>query len=240
MSHEADARLSWSVRHGANAAYAQRVFDDTLAACQQLVSDRLPATAGYEVRRVQLAGSLQGWSLRVSRGMFRASLSLQRFHNRAHDDGSPMELRIVAHAHHAPAQPPSPRRRTGLRLTSGAAASFGVGVLALAVSGGLTAWATAVLLIPAMFATRLCMALWIADDIRQRALPPASSLPATTLTAAHARDLRRWATLQVELRRLHETTAERFVLRPFRGLGGNTSARLALPPGLEGPLHSTG
>lgn len=64
------------------------------------------------------------------------------------------------------------------------------------------------------------MALWMADTMRQRALPAAASdraLPPAR-TSAETRDLRRWNAVLDELAAQHEATAELFQLRPFRGL----------------------
>ncbi|MEM6291528.1 MAG: hypothetical protein AAGA54_09695 [Myxococcota bacterium] len=236
MTHEDEGRLSWSVRCDARAEQRQRLIQDTQSACAQLLTQHLPASAGYEIRRVRLRGAMEGVSYRISRGAFTATLSVQHYQDAIRRE-QPLELRVVAQANPVGGEtlPAVRPRRTGLGLSAGAAMTMAVGVLAMAVTGGLTAWATAVLLIPAMFATRLCMTLWIADNMqRQRALPPAD-LPAHTLDAAQVRDRRRWSSLQTDLEALHELTMHRFVVQPFRGLSGG--ARLALAPA---PLRSTG
>ncbi len=236
MTHEDERRLSWSVRSNARPQQRHQLVEDTQSSCAQLIAQHLPASAGYELRRIRLQGAVEGVSFRVSRGAFVATVSVQHYEDAVRSE-RPLELRVVAQFSPTGGQtlPALRPRRTGLGLSAGAAATMAVGVLAMAVTGGLTAWATAVLLIPAMFATRLCMTLWIADNMkRRRALPPAG-LPSHTLDAAQVRDGRRWASLQTDLERLHELTLQRFVLQPFRGLSGG--ARLALAPA---PLRSTG
>ena len=229
--------MSWSVRYGARSAYAPRVFDDIVEQCHHSLATHLPSSSGYDLRVFTLQGAIRGQSLRVRRGTFEAVISIQRFAHHLHDAAgvAPTELRVVATSTSGTrALPPSPRH-SKWKLTSGAAASLGIGALALAVSGNLTAWATAVLLIPGLFATRLCTALWLADNMRRKALPPAGrALPASTQSAAAVRDGRRWASVVADLQRLHETTAERFVVRPFRGLG-STGAQRAIGPGALRP-----
>ncbi len=234
MAHTEGGRLNWSVRYGARSTYTERVADDTLEGTADLLARHLPASAGYEIQRVRLSGSLSGASFRVRRGSFSASVSVQMFHSTGRDreESDGYELRVVARARTASTALAKVPHRNGLRLTGGAAASLGVGALALAISGNLTAWATAVLLIPALFATRLCMTLWIADTLNRRALPPASDLPPSTMTAAQVRDERRWQAVLTDLQRLHENAAERLMLRPFRGMG-TAASPLALGPALQ-------
>ena len=240
MTHRVGGQLDWSVRYGARSTYTERVADDTLEGAAHLLARHFPAAAGYEIERVRLSGSLHGASFRVRRGGFAASVSVQMFNSPSRDDREPdgYELRVVARARAGlPTTALDTTTRSGLRLTGGAAASLGVGGLALAISGSLTAWATAVLLIPALFAARLCMTLWIAETLnRRRALPPAD-LPASTLGAAQLRDDRRWQTVLDDLQQLHENAAERLTLRPFRGMGST-----ATPPALAPvePLRSAG
>ena len=242
MAHRVGGQLDWSVRYGARSTYTERVADDTLEGAAHLLARHFPATAGYELQRVRLSGSLQGASFRVRRGGFTASVSVQMFQSPSRDDREPdgFELRVVARARPrstSTALATSASQRSGLRLTGGAAASLGVGGLALAISGSLTAWATAVLLIPALFATRLCMTLWIAETLNRRALPPAD-LPPSTLSAAQVRDDRRWQSVLADLQQLHENAAERLMLRPFRGMGSAAATPLALAP--AEPLRSAG
>lgn len=110
-----------------------------------------------------------------------------------------------------------------------------VGIVALALTGALTAWGSILLLVPALFGTRVCMALWMADSMRQRALPAASTDRAlgTARTNAEARDLRRWNAILDELAAQHEATAELFQLRPFRGL--STAPHAIVQPAGEEP-----
>lgn len=240
MTHTERGRLDWSVRYGARSTYTERVATDTLEGVADLMARHLPGSAGYDVQRVRLSGPLQGASFRIRRGSFAATVSVQMFSSpgRSSRESDGFELRVVASAQPAStttALATTPHR-TGLRLTGGAAASLGVGALALAISGSLTAWATAVLLIPALFATRLCMTLWIADTLSRRQGPARAELPPATLSAAQVRDDRRWASVLAGLQQLHENAAERLMLRPFRGMG-TAAAPLALAPA---PLRSTG
>lgn len=231
MSHEERTGLSWSVRYGAHSRCAERIYEDTLEHCRAIVARQLPERAGYQAEEIELSGALQGMSFRISRGSFAGSISVQRFANGSQRDGeeTSLELRIVAgsslHPHALMLSTPP----TGLRLTSGAAATMGIGALAMAITGGLTAWATAVLLLPALFAARLCMALWIADSLRRRTQTSRPMLPESTRSATRIRDQRRWSAALSSLDMLYENTAERLVLRPFRGLGGATGPQLALP-----------
>ncbi len=195
-----------------------------------MLGRQFSASAGYEVRRVHLSGSLQGTSFRVRRGAFSATVSVQRFQSPARhgDEADGFELRVVARSRETTAALAPTVQRQGLRLTAGAAASLGIGALALAISGNLTAWATAVLLIPALFAARLCMTLWVADTLGRR-VAPAAALPEATRPAAQARDGRRWMAVLEGLDQLHESATERLMLRPFRGLG-SAATPLALGP----------
>ncbi|MCR9164445.1 MAG: hypothetical protein ACE37F_06585 [Nannocystaceae bacterium] len=238
MTHKERGRLDWSVRYGARSTYTKRVATDTLEGVADLMARHMPGSAGYEVQRVRLSGPLQGASFRIRRGPFSATVSVQTFSSpgRSAREEDGFELRVVASAQSAStttALATTPER-TGLRLTGGAAASLGVGALALAISGNLTAWATAVLLLPALFATRLCMTLWIADTLSRRQGSAPAALPPATLSAAQVRDDRRWASVLAGLQQLHEDAAQRLMLRPFRGMG---TAATALGPA---PLRTAG
>ncbi len=213
MAHTARGQLDWSVRYGARSTYTERVAADTLEGVADLLARHLPASTGYEIRRIWLSGSISGASFRVRRGSFVASVSVQRFQSpgRSAEEADAHKLRVVARSTQRSVALAKPTKTSGLRLTGGAAASFGVGALALGVSGSLTAWATAVLLLPAMFATRLCMTLWVADTIHRRALPPAD-LPESTLSATEVRDQERWQAVLTGLEQLHENAAERLML----------------------------
>jgi hypothetical protein len=240
MTHKERGRLDWSVRYGARSTYTERVATDTLEGVADLMARHFPGNAGYDVQRVRLSGPLQGASFRIKRGAFAATVSVQMFSSpgRSAHETDAFELRVVASAQSATTSTAlaTTPHRNGLRLTGGAAASLGVGALALAISGSLTAWATAVLLIPALFATRLCMTLWIADTLSRRQTVARPELPAATVSAAQVRDERRWALVLAGVQQLHENAAERLMLRPFRGMG-TAAAPLALGPA---PLQSTG
>lgn len=238
MAHTARGQLDWSVRYAARSTYTERVATDTLEGTADLLARHLPASAGYEIQRIWLSGSLTGASFRVRRGAFVASVSVQRFQSpgRSADEPDAYKLRVVARSSQSSTALVKQTPTSGLRLTGGAAASLGVGALALGISGSLTAWATAVLLLPAMFATRLCMTLWVADTIHRRALPPAD-LPASTLSATEARDQERWQAVLTGLQQLHENVAERLTLQPFRGMG---SSAMPLAFGPVPPLRSAG
>ncbi len=238
MAHKVRGQLDWNVRYGARSTYTERVAADTLEGAADLLAQHLPANAGYEIRRISLSGSLQGASFRVRRGSFVASVSVQRFQSpgRSADESDAYKLRVVARSRVRSTALVKQTATTGLHVTGGAAASLGVGALALSISGSLTAWATAVLLLPAMFATRLCMTLWVANTIHRRALPPAD-LPVSTLSATEARDQERWQAVLTGRQQLHENVAERLMLQPFRGMGSPTTP-LALAP--RGALRSVG
>lgn len=238
MAHTARGQLDWSVRYQARSSYTERVADDALKGAADLLARHLPASAGYEIQRIGLSGSLTGASFRVRRGAFVASVSVQRFHSPGLSAQEPdaYKLRVVARSRQSSTGLVKQRPTTGLRVTGSAAGSLGVVALALAISGSLTAWATAVLLLPAMFATRLCTTLWVADTIHRRALPPAE-LPASTLCATELRDQLRWQAVLAELQQLHENVAERLMLRPFRGMGCSATP-LALGPAAS--LRSVG
>ncbi len=230
---------SWSVRVDARSPYTERVFQDMLRGCADLIGRQFPPGSGYEIQRVHLSGPVEGTSFRIRRGAFAATASVQCFGSPARGGDDPagptnpdaFELRLVARSHSVTTALVHTPHRTGLRLTGGAAASLGVGALALAISGSLTAWATAVLLIPALFAARLCMTLWLADALRRRA-SAAGALPEATRTAAQARDGRRWDGVLEGLDQLHEDASGRLMLRPFRGLSSATTP-LALRPALR-------
>jgi len=238
MTHAALGGLDWSVRYGTPSTYTERVTTDTLEGAADLLARQLPASAGYEVRRVRLSGSLRGASFRVRRGSFTASVSVQTFPSpgRSAAEGDGFALRMVARSQPRETALATVPPRNGLRLTGGAAASMGIGALALAISGSLTAWATAVLLIPALFATRLCMTLWIADTLGRRG-QETSGLPTETASAIDVRDRRRWQRVLGGLEQLHENAAERLTLQQFRGIS-SAPAPLALGPAPA--LRSTG
>ncbi|MGH1345019.1 MAG: hypothetical protein ACRBN8_25895 [Nannocystales bacterium] len=237
MTHTSRGQLDWSVRYGARSTYTERVAADTLEGAADLLARHLPANAGYEVRRVWLSGSLCGASFRVRRGSFVASVSVQRFQSpgRSTEEADAYKLRVVARSSpRSVALAKQTQPSNGLRVAGGAAALFAAGALTLSIAGSLTAWATAILLLPAMFATRLFMTLWVADTIHRRALP-AGELPESTQSATEVRDQERWQAVLDGLQNLHENVAERLMLRPFRGMG-SPSTPLALGP--APPLQS--
>ncbi len=201
------------------------MLDDVANSCAAICRAHLPEATGYEFSRTHLDGALDGVTLEFKRGNFRGLVSVQRFEHAATTSAPTQRartLRLVAEAHHEP--PPDEAAQTRScaywTATGGAAGTMAVGIVALALTGALTAWGSILLLVPALFGTRVCMALWMADTMRQRALGPATSdrgLPPAR-TSAETRDLRRWNAVLEELAAQYETTAELFQLRPFRGL----------------------
>ncbi len=237
MTHTLRGQLDWSVRYGSGSNYTERVAEDTLEGVADLLARNLPANAGYEIQRVWLSGSLSGASFRVRRGGFKASVSVQQFQSpgRTADESDALQLRVVARSSSPDITSLAVQaRNSAVGVTSITAASLGAGALALGVSGSLTAWATAVLMLPALFAARLSMTLWVADTIHRRRTTPTGQLPASTLSAATLRDEERWQAVLDGVQQLHENAAERLMLQPFRGMGSpSTPLALGPAPGLR-------
>ena len=98
--------------------------------------------------------------------------------------------------------------------------------------GGLSAWAASLLLIPMLFATRVCIAAWADSMLRDQQhclVAPALAAPKALppVGSAGQRDLSRWEDLRRDLLELQQTLAHSLELRPFRGLGAPQTASTA-------------
>lgn len=223
---QGDSSLTWSIRHDAlHGREADRVLEDVAATCRTICRAHLPRASGYELTCTRLSGPLDGVTITVARANFRAMVSVQRFEASvdAHTKARPLRLRLVAAARHDVAELPGEARERALAkwgVSGCVAATLSGGAIALHVAGMLTAWGYALLLLPALFGTRVCMAMWVADNLRQRQLPAsrAEQAQVQARAAAEARDLARWGRILRELEAQRDAVIERFSLRPFRGL----------------------
>ncbi len=240
--------LTWRLQHGVDKGYTHRLLEDARTSCIASCVAHFPGGAGYEVQRRRLEGPLDGFELQVRRGTFRAKISLQCYARSASQPGA-LTLRLVATTHDSRALMARPEAPRGYRLARwsaslGALSTAGIAVVAASVAGGdLSAWAASLLLIPMLFATRVCIAAW-ADSIlrdQQRRLSSANTRKALPATGkAMLRDLARWAQVRSELVELQQALAHRLELRPFRGLGAaqpvgpsSTQSNVVLRPGLS-------
>ncbi len=124
--------MSWSVRHrGDRSAHVE-------ASVRTVLVTAFPETAGYEFEIGRLSGPMRGSVFTVSRGDFRARISLQRYRRGPRGAADTEELRLYGSAGSARMQR---ARRAGSRwLTLARAAQMGVGIaLFLGVAWGLTA-----------------------------------------------------------------------------------------------------
>jgi hypothetical protein len=221
-----DSSLTWNIRHDAlHGREADRVLEDVAATCRTICRAHLPRASGYELTCTRLSGPLDGVTITVARANFRAMVSVQRFttSNDAQPEARPLRLRLVASARHRVAEVLGESRERQLAkwgVSGCVAATLSAGAIALHVAGVLATWGYALLLLPALVGTRVCVAMWIADNLRQRELPAsrAEQAQAQARVAAEARDLVRWQRILRELEAQRDAVIERFSLRPFRGL----------------------
>jgi hypothetical protein len=221
-----DTSLTWSIRHEAvRGGEVERVLDDVATTCRAICRAHLPRASGYELTCARLSGPLDGVTINVARANFRAMVSVQRFDAAVDSDAGarPVRLRLVATAHHTTteAQIESPERAAAKWGMSGCVvATIGAGAIALHVAGLLAAWGYAVLLLPALLGTRVCMAMWVADNLRRYELPAARAEEAqrSARAAAEMRDLGRWTKILRDLEVQRDVVEAHFSLLPFRGL----------------------
>jgi hypothetical protein len=217
-----DSSLTWSIRHDAlKSVEAEQVLSEIATACRDSCRAHLPRASGYELTCARLSGPLDGVTITVARANFRAMVSVQRFEAAVDVAERPLRLRLVATAHHVGAEASSDARERTRALwgVSGCvAAMFGTGAIALYLMGLLVTWGVALLVLPAIVGTRMCLAMWIDGNLRQ--LPPARAEQAqhTARAAAETRDLSRWHRVLREFELQRDLVEERFALRPFRGL----------------------
>jgi hypothetical protein len=221
-----ETSLTWSIRHEAvRGGEVERVLEEVATTCRAICRAHLPRASGYELTCARLSGSLDGVTITVARANFRAMVSVQRFDAAVDSDAGtrPVRLRLVATARHTvtEAQMESPERSLAKWGMSGCvAATVGAGAIALHVAGLLAAWGYALLLLPALVGTRVCMAMWVADNLRLHELPAARAEEAqrSARVAAEMRDLGRWMKILRELELQRDAVEAHFSLLPFRGL----------------------
>lgn len=137
-----------------------------MEAVRALLAEHFPEAAGYEATWFRLSGPIEGTTVRLQRGRFRAALSVQRF-VRAHHPSpagaaasacapTPVEIRVVASAQIAPPEGCARAQRptAGWGTTSYALAVTACGALGLGAAGALELWMQAALLVPALVAWR--------------------------------------------------------------------------------------
>lgn len=139
-----------------------------LEAIGGVIAEHLPEADGYETVWYRLSGPIEGATVRVCRGRFRATASVQRFvraHASCEADRRAAEVRLVATAELAAPEGSAPSPSTGPGAAGHwAAASCAVstavfGTLALAAGGLLTAWVQALLVLPTLLVWRTTLAL---------------------------------------------------------------------------------
>ena len=151
--------LSWSVC-SSNDPRGRVEHDPLLAelvgyACD-LTSHHFPASAGYVVQERRTSGALQGATFTVSRGAFRALLSVQRF--AAHHDPNAHEYRVVASARPDTASLARVEHHENLRrwtLMGSVAGALGLISVGLGLASVFALWMELLVLIPVLFAWRL-------------------------------------------------------------------------------------
>lgn len=220
MHHGDPDRLSWSVRHDRIDALDDALLEDLVDACRDACASRFPATDGYVTSVRRLSGAMDGASINILRGRFRALVSVQRFLRT--EAGPEAEVRVVACCgHEAPADLAIVRDGSGARwvIAGCAIGTMGVGAAGLELSGLLGAWGQMLLLIPALIAWKICAALQLLGKPRHS--PPLQEDPAVRRARArtYADDRRRWHELAEVLATHREAVTERFRLRPFRSQG---------------------
>ena len=194
----------------------ERAFAELVTRCRDLVEQRFPDEEGYDVTQTSLSGPVEGERIGVSRGGFRASISVQRFERRQFErrDGHPLEVRLVAYRSDARPQARGPDHtlaRWGLAAV--ALGTVGLGALALGSAGLISPWLQAMLLIPALVAWRTCATIGIARSMRRQAL----SEGRPQLVAREVEEARRrWRELMPVLAAQRELIGERLGLPPFR------------------------
>lgn len=211
--------ISWTVsqRRPAGSDSHERAFGDLVTRCRDLVAHQYPEEQGYDVGQTALSGPVDGERISVSRGAFRASISLQRFERRqvGSREGRPLEVRLVAYRSddEARARPPDHTlARWGLAAV--ALGTVGLGALALGSAGLISPWLQAMLLIPALVAWRTCATIGIARSMRRQAR--LSSAPPQLVAPEVQEDRRRWSELLPALGAERELIGERLGLPPFR------------------------
>lgn len=226
-----DETLSWSARHEQRGELADRIYDETVSLCRDCCATHLPQHAGYEINATRLSGPVEGISLHVTRGHFRALVSVQRFARpelgmeSSSRPGERGELRVVARAWHAdlPDGEEGDRERSIAQwsIAGGAMGSLGAGVLGLEYAGLLSSWGPVLILLPLFMAWRIAMAMRFHQTLCCHALPesPVDRARRTAVRTAEGRDFDRWHRLIDELVQQREAISQRFAMRPFRNLG---------------------
>lgn len=229
-----ESALTWSLRHEAlRGPEAERVLEDVATTCRAICRAHLPRASGYELTCARLSGPLDGVTITVARANFRAVISVQRY-EASEDAQKTTRLRLIASAHHVAPEVLNDGTERALAkwgVSGCIAATMGAGAIALHVAGLLATWGYALLLLPALLGTRVCMAMWIADNLRQRELPASRAEQAQLVAraAAELRDLARWQKILRELEGQRDAVAEQFQLRPFRGLSPARATEASQP-----------
>lgn len=239
MGRQTDETLSWSARHDDRGELGDRIYEETVSLCRDLCARHLPAHAGYEIGTSRLSGPVNGISLHVVRGHFRALVSVQRFARPELGMGAlrrnprATELRVVATARHTEPLDTDARERSIAQwgIAGGAMGSLGAGVVGLEYAGVLSSWGPVLFLLPLFMAWRIAMAMRFHQTLCCEALPesPLEEARRTAVQTAESRDFERWRRLLDELAQQREAITQRFAMRPFRSLG-------ALPSSMSEPV----
>lgn len=196
---------------------------------------RFPEESGYSVAHRRMSGALEGHATHVSRGAFRALVSVQRFERPASNGAPGTEIRVVASAKRetctALARPE--RRYVQWGIAGCAAGTVALGMAALQIAGQLSTWAHVLALIPALMAWRMAMAMRLASEMkRQSALPPADEVVAPEDDEARIAEDERWLEVLAIVAAQRDATSERFSCGGFRNPGAvpGTIAAFVEPP----------
>jgi hypothetical protein len=204
-------RFSWSLADEAPDEQASdEVLDALTDACRDACANCFPESAGYQLSLRRLSGALEGASVFVTRGAFRALVSVQRFHRATAERQRAMQLRVVANARAETTALVScaPARLSGVAAAGAVVASLAPGLLLLGLVGALPPWGQMLALIPALLAWRICVALRLE-------VPPVRE-PLPEPRAQTRDDLARWQRLRDALAMHREAVATRFHRRGFR------------------------
>ncbi|MBC8073620.1 MAG: hypothetical protein IAG13_35185, partial [Deltaproteobacteria bacterium] len=225
-----DLGLTWCVRDaGGDEVASSRLMNDLARLCRDCASRQFPEDEGFVLVHTRLSGALEGTTTAITRGGFRALVSVQRFTRRAGESNS--EIRVVASAHR---ESPgalalrSDRRlaRAGMVACSAGGAALLLGTLQLAQA--LSTWGLLMLLIPLFMAWRMAMTIRLAAelhrDARAAALPHAPDLHGLT-----ADELPRWRALLEVVAAQRDAVTERFQGQGFCGGRSDAGRRRARP-----------
>lgn len=235
------AALTWSVNlRDRGAEEIERDVAALVEAIGHALGEHFPESSGYEAVWYRLSGPIDGVTVRVARGRFRAAASVQRFSRAlaaplpgaparagapARGNGehapNPVQVRLVATASVVPpAGSVQAEASHGAGARSWAAASCALGTaafgaLAFGAAGLLTAWVQVLLLLPTFVVWRTTLAL---------ARPPQPSTAALAARSDRPRPrdptirdaIERWRRLLAHLETHRQLLDDAFDRAPFR------------------------